>query len=200
MLVIGFGVVPAADFLDRQIMYYPELPQFVLEWPLAVRIVLYLVLADFGHYWVHRLLHTRHLWRAHKWHHYPTYMYWLAGVRGSIVQGTLVNIPYLAAGVFLGIAPWWMFWAIILKNTAQNDFMHLNVWWGNRWLEWFIVTPRYHHVHHSDNPEHYRSNLAPLFPIWDRVFGTYVDPEKVPRKMTFGIGESVPPIRLVIGI
>jgi sterol desaturase/sphingolipid hydroxylase (fatty acid hydroxylase superfamily) len=200
MLVIGFGVVPAADFLDRQIMYYPELPQFVLEWPLAVRIILYLVLADFGHYWVHRLLHTRHLWRAHKWHHYPTYMYWLAGVRGSIVQGTLVNIPYLAAGVFLGIAPWWMFWAIILKNTAQNDFMHLNVWWGNRWLEWFIVTPRYHHVHHSDNPEHYRSNLAPLFPIWDRAFGTYVDPEKVPRKMTFGIGEPVPAIRLVIGI
>jgi sterol desaturase/sphingolipid hydroxylase (fatty acid hydroxylase superfamily) len=122
--------------------------------------------ADFGHYWVHRLLHTRHLWRAHKWHHYPTYMYWLAGVRGSVVQTTLVNIPYLAAGVFLAIAPWWMFWAIILKNTAQNDVMHLNVWWGNRWLEWFIVTPRYHHVHHSDNPEHYRSNLAPLFPIW----------------------------------
>jgi sterol desaturase/sphingolipid hydroxylase (fatty acid hydroxylase superfamily) len=122
--------------------------------------------ADFGHYWVHRLLHTRHLWRAHKWHHYPTYMYWLAGVRGSVVQTTLVNIPYLAAGVFLAIAPWWMFWAIILKNTAQNDVMHLNVWWGNGWLEWFIVTPRYHHVHHSDNPEHYRSNLAPLFPIW----------------------------------
>src|ERR1700760_2376920 len=45
MLVIGFGVVPAADFLDRQIMYYPELPRFVLEWPLAVRIIFYLVLA-----------------------------------------------------------------------------------------------------------------------------------------------------------
>jgi sterol desaturase/sphingolipid hydroxylase (fatty acid hydroxylase superfamily) len=84
MLVIGFAVFPAADFLDRQIMYWPKLPQSVFEWPLAIRIFLYLFLADFGHYWVHRLLHTRHLWRAHKWHHYPTYMYWLAGVRGSV--------------------------------------------------------------------------------------------------------------------
>ncbi len=200
MLVIGFGVLPAADFLDRWIVYPPVLPASVLEWPLAIRILLYLVLADFGHYWVHRLLHTRHLWRAHKWHHAPTYMYWLAGVRGSIVQQTLVNVPYIVAAVFLGIAPWWMFWAILLKNVAQNDFMHLNLWWGNSWLEWIVVTPRYHHIHHSDDPVHYRSNLAALFPIWDHLFGTYLDPEKVGRNLTFGIGESVSPIRLVIGL
>ncbi len=199
-LVFVFGVLPAADFLDRWIIYPPMLPRSVLEWPLALRFVLYLVLADFGHYWVHRLLHTRHLWRAHKWHHSPTYMYWQAGVRSSIVQQTLVNLPYIGAGVFLGIAPWWMVWAIALKNIAVNDFQHLNVPWGNRWLEWVIVTPRYHHIHHSEDPVHYRSNLAALFPIWDHLFGTYLDPEKVPRNLTFGIGETVPPVRLFIGI
>jgi sterol desaturase/sphingolipid hydroxylase (fatty acid hydroxylase superfamily) len=199
-LVILFGVAPAADFLDRWIVYPPVLPQSVLEWPLAIRILFYLVLADFGHYWVHRLLHTRYLWRAHKWHHYPTYMYWLSGVRGSIVQTTLVNMPYIVAGVFLAIAPWWMFWAILLKNVAQNDFMHLNLPWGNRWLEWIVVTPRYHHIHHSDDPAYYRGNLAALFPIWDHPFGTYIDPEKVGTNLTFGINESVPGVRLVIGL
>jgi sterol desaturase/sphingolipid hydroxylase (fatty acid hydroxylase superfamily) len=200
-LVFTLAVTPASEFLDRWIIYRPPvLPPTVLEWPLAIRIVFYLVLADFGFYWVHRLLHTRHLWRAHKWHHSPTYMYWLAGVRGSVIQQTLVNLPYIVAGAFLEIAPWWMFWAILIKNTAQNDFMHLNLWWGNRWLEWIIITPRYHHVHHSDNPAHYCNNLAGLFPIWDRAFGTYVDPEKVPRTLTFGIGESVPAVRLFIGI
>jgi sterol desaturase/sphingolipid hydroxylase (fatty acid hydroxylase superfamily) len=199
-VVFGFAVLPAADFINNRIMFQPVLPSWALQWPLAVRIFLYLVLADFGHYWVHRLLHTRHLWRAHKWHHSPTYMYWLAGVRGSIIQMTLTNMAYIAAGAFLSVAPWWMFWAILLKGMAQNDFMHLNVWWGNRWLEWIIVTPRYHHVHHSDNPAHYGGNLAALFPIWDRVFGTYVDPEKVPRNLTFGIGETVSPLRLVVGI
>jgi sterol desaturase/sphingolipid hydroxylase (fatty acid hydroxylase superfamily) len=199
-LAIGFGVFPISNFLNHWIMYEPALPRSVLEWPLAIRFALYLVLAGFGHYWVHKLLHTRHLWRAHKWHHAPTYMYWLAGVRASIVQQTLVNIPYIAAGVFLSIAPWWMFWAILLKNMVQNDFMHLNRWWGNRWLEWIIVTPRYHHIHHSDDPAHYRSNLAAMFPIWDHLFGTYCDPETAPRDLTFGIGESVSPARLFIGV
>jgi sterol desaturase/sphingolipid hydroxylase (fatty acid hydroxylase superfamily) len=79
MLVFTVAVTPASEFLDRWIIYQPPvLPPSVLEWPLAIRIVFYLVLADFGFYWVHRLLHTRYLWRAHKWHHSPTYMYWLA--------------------------------------------------------------------------------------------------------------------------
>jgi sterol desaturase/sphingolipid hydroxylase (fatty acid hydroxylase superfamily) len=127
-------------------------------------------------------------------------MYWLAGVRTSLVQMTLVNLPYIAAGALIVLSPRWVFWAILLKNTFSNDFMHLNIWWGNRWLEWLIVTPRYHHVHHSDDPRHYNNNLAVLFPIWDRLFGTYVDPETVKDDLNFGIGEYVPPLRLVIGI
>jgi hypothetical protein len=30
-----------------------------------------------------------------------------------------------------------------------------------------------------------------LFPIWDHLFGTHLDPEKVDRNLTFGIGESI---------
>jgi sterol desaturase/sphingolipid hydroxylase (fatty acid hydroxylase superfamily) len=89
---------------------------------------------------------------------------------------------------------------ILIKNTVQNDWMHLNVRWGTKWLEWIIVTPRYHHIHHSDRPEHYRGNVAALFPIWDRMFGTYVDPESAPRNLSFGIGEKVPALRLFAGI
>ena len=199
-VVIVFGVIPASQLIDRWIGYAPILPQSVLEWPLTVRILLYLVFADFGAYWMHRLVHTRYLWRAHKWHHYPTYMYWQAGVRESVVQTALFNLPYIAAAAFLEFSPWWIFWAILLKNIFANDFMHLNVPWGNRVLDWIIVTPRYHHIHHSDNPEYYNKNLAVLFPVWDHIFGTYLDADKVPRKLNFGIGEKVSAIRLVIGI
>ncbi len=200
MLVLIFGVVPAADFLNRWIAYQPTLPQWILQWPLAIRLVVYVGLADFGAYWVHRLVHTRYLWRTHKWHHSPTYMYWLAGIRVSVVELTIQNLPYIAAGAFLALSPWWIFWALLLKATFQNDFMHLNMRLGNRWLEWIIVTPRYHHIHHSDNPEHYNNNLAVLFPIWDHLFGTYLDPDKVSRNLTFGIGEFVPAVRLVVGL
>src|SRR4051812_10533682 len=45
-LIIGFVVLPIADFLDSWIVHYPVLPQWVLEWPLTIRIIIYLVLAD----------------------------------------------------------------------------------------------------------------------------------------------------------
>jgi sterol desaturase/sphingolipid hydroxylase (fatty acid hydroxylase superfamily) len=61
------------------------------------------------------------------------------------------------------------------------------------------VTPRYHHVHHSKAPEHYRANLASRLTIWDRLFGTYVDPDHVDR-ISFGIEGAPSPVRVVIGL
>jgi sterol desaturase/sphingolipid hydroxylase (fatty acid hydroxylase superfamily) len=194
------AIGPAAQYLNQWAAIRPVIPPAVNALPLALRFFLYLILADFGHYWVHRAMHTPHLWRIHKWHHYPTYMYWLAGTRGSLAQQTLVNIPYIAAAGLIDTSPWWMVLVIAVKNILQNDWMHLNVTWGSTWLEWFVITPRYHHIHHSDNPDHYRANLAPLFPIWDRLFGTYVDPQSVARPLSFGIGERVPAARLAIGV
>jgi sterol desaturase/sphingolipid hydroxylase (fatty acid hydroxylase superfamily) len=168
--------------------------------PLWLRLCLYVVMADFGAYWIHRWLHTRWLWPTHKWHHCPTYMYWMAGIRGSLLQQTLINLPYILAGAFLANSPGWVVWFLYTKNFLANDYMHLNVSWGTKWLEWFLITPRYHHVHHSEKPAYYRSNFATLFPIWDRLFGTYVDPEKVGTEIHFGIGESVPAWRLAVGV
>jgi sterol desaturase/sphingolipid hydroxylase (fatty acid hydroxylase superfamily) len=198
--VFALAVYPAAVFVDDLMPIRPPIPGTLMALPLVVRFLVYMVVADFGHYWVHRLLHTPVFWRAHKWHHYPTYMYWLAGDRGSVIQQILVNIPYIFAGVLLDVAPWWIFLVIATKNTLQNDWMHLNVTWGSRWLEWFIVTPRYHHIHHSDNPDHYRGNLAAMFTIWDRLFGTYVDPETAKGPLSFGIGEHPPLVRMVVGV
>lgn len=200
LMLFIFALVPASEYLNRWISYQPTLPPWVMEWPLAIRLILYAVVADFGAYWVHRLVHTRHLWRSHKWHHSPTYMYWLAGNRVSLVELTIQNTPYIAAGAFIAVAPKWVFWAVMFKAIAENDFMHLNMRLGNRWLEWFIVTPRYHHVHHSDNPAHFNRNFAALLTIWDRLFGTYLDPEKVQGELSFGIGESVPATRMIIGV
>ena len=51
-----------------------------------IRITLYLLIADFGYYLAHRLMHTKTLWRTHKWHHFPSYMYWPVGDRATIPQ------------------------------------------------------------------------------------------------------------------
>ncbi|HWV45428.1 MAG TPA: sterol desaturase family protein [Nitrospira sp.] len=198
--IYWFGMVPIAESIDRLIAIRPHLPQAIHEMPLLLRLFCYFLIADFGHYWIHRLMHMKHVWRIHKWHHSPAHMYWLAGFRATIPQDVIVNLPYLFAYSFLDLSPSWMELAIGIFNNLQNDWMHANIVWRSNWLEWLIVTPRYHHIHHSDKPVHYMANLGTLFTVWDRLFGTYVDPESVKGELSFGIGEKVPPLRLVLGV
>jgi sterol desaturase/sphingolipid hydroxylase (fatty acid hydroxylase superfamily) len=195
-----FAIIPAATLLMTPITLRPVLPAAVLGFPLTLRFLLYLVVVDFVGYWEHRLMHTRYFWHMHRWHHAPRYIYWLGGVRASLVQQCVTTPAVIAAGALLDVAPWWMGAVIITKSTLQNDWMHLNVRWGHKWLEWILVTPRYHHIHHSDDPAHYRGNLSLLFTVWDRLFGTFVNPDQVPRNLSFGISERVPVSRLVLGL
>jgi sterol desaturase/sphingolipid hydroxylase (fatty acid hydroxylase superfamily) len=167
-----------------------------IVWKLA----LFYIIEDFGLYWVHRFMHTQPLWRTHKWHHYPNYMYWLAGIRTSIPHIILFNLTFIAAKPLLVGVPKWIFLLITMEHIARNTWMHMNVSWKSTWLEYLIVTPRYHHIHHSADPAHYRSNLGSLLTIWDRMFGTYFEPSKANRTLTFGIGEKVGPVRLVLGV
>jgi sterol desaturase/sphingolipid hydroxylase (fatty acid hydroxylase superfamily) len=159
-----------------------------------------LLLTDFVYYWVHRFMHMRHVWRIHKWHHSPTYMYWLAGTRGSLLNVCLVFYFFaLTDGLLFDATRGRLVAFLLIFSALQNDWMHLNVRWGSRWIEWFVITPRYHHIHHSNDPAHYEKNLASLFPIYDRLFGTYFDPDKVPTISKFGIGEPAQ-TRMVFGI
>ena len=42
-------------------------------------------------------------------------------------------------------------------------------------LEWVLVTPSAHRVHHGTNPEYLDKNYGNLLIIWDRMFGTYAE-------------------------
>ena len=41
------------------------------------------------------------------------------------------------------------------------------------WLEYIIVTPSQHRVHHAINPIYIDKNLSAIFCVWDRIFGTF---------------------------
>lgn len=193
-------LIPASEYLSDRIAIRASAPEFILALPVAASFLLYYVVGDFGAYWMHRLMHSGPVWRVHKWHHSPTTMYWLAGYRASLPQQTLFNLPWIFAFSVLGMSPWWMYLAVISSHTLLNDWMHMNVSWQSNWLEWIMVTPRYHHIHHSDNLVHSNANFGVTFTVWDRLFGTYVDPETVEQPISFGIGEQVPLVRLVAGV
>ncbi|MDI3464719.1 MAG: hypothetical protein OJF50_003540 [Nitrospira sp.] len=198
--LVGYLLLPAALYVSERIVIQPVLPEFISALPTAAAVALYYVAGDFGAYWVHRFLHFSPFWRIHKWHHSLTHMYWLAGYRASLLQQVLFNLPWMMAFSVFGHAPWWMYWAVLSSHMLLNDWMHMNVSWRSNWLEWIVVTPRYHHVHHSDHSTHANANFGVTFSIWDRLFGTYVDPEEFTTPITFGIGEQVPLARLVAGI
>ena len=40
-------------------------------------------------------------------------------------------------------------------------------------LEYIIVTPSHHRVHHAINPEYLDKNLSQIFIVWDFLFGTF---------------------------
>lgn len=202
MVVYQFGVTtaagyvcePAADFMRH------HLSQSVADLWLAPRVLVFYLAADFGSYWMHRLMHTRHLWRVHRWHHSPEQLYWLAGVRASIPQQILFNLPGIAALPILAGAPGWLITAFVIEAMLRNDWMHMNVAWRSNWLERVLVTPRYHHIHHSADARLHDGNYGSLFSIWDRLFGTYLDPDTT-RPKTFGTGEPRrDPVLLAIGI
>ena len=197
----AFVAVPLAAYLSGHMMFaYHPFPETIQYLPILLRILFYYVIGDFCYYWAHRLMHTNILWPVHRWHHSPTHMYWLAGSRGTIQHVFLVTTSFALAAPILYPEPRWVFTALVIYAYLLNDWMHLNLRWRARWFEWFIVTPRYHHIHHSSNPDHYYMNLGNLFTFWDRLFGTYLDPDTLETKeLQFGIGEKLNPVRLIAG-
>jgi sterol desaturase/sphingolipid hydroxylase (fatty acid hydroxylase superfamily) len=203
LAVYQLAMIPVADWVSepvaRFVVSVPRPPELLAIW-LPLRVVMYYLVADFGSYWMHRLMHTRHLWRVHRWHHSPTQLYWLAGVRATIPQQILFNLPFIVALPILIDAPVWLALAILAEEVLRNHWMHMNVAWRSSWLERVLVTPRYHHIHHSSDAELHDGNYGALFTLWDRLFGTYVDPD-VATPRTFGTGEAKrDPVLLMIGI
>lgn len=175
-------------------------PAEILGLPLALKLLIFFIFEDFGLYWMHRFMHTKHIWRVHKWHHSPTYMYRFAGVRATFPHCVLFNLPFILALPILYRAPSLVFLIILVEHIFRNDWMHMNVTWRSNWLEWVFVTPRYHHIHHSGSPQHHVANLGSLFTVWDRLFGTYLNPQTVKTEFSFGTGENDRPFRVMLGI
>jgi sterol desaturase/sphingolipid hydroxylase (fatty acid hydroxylase superfamily) len=172
-------------------------PDVVVAWirsvqalPGAVKLVMAIFVVDFIIYWIHRAQHHFDaLWRTHAWHHSIEQMYWFAGFRTSFAHSFLYNIPQamvpmlifnlspLQAGIGYSIALFIQFWE------------HTNVKVNIGPLRWLFITPQYHRVHHSATRQR-GMNLGTTFSLWDRMFGTYVDPATLPDSFPLGLGET----------
>lgn len=121
--------------------------------------------------------HVPALWRIHRVHHLDTQLDVSSTVRfhpAEMFVGPLVGVPFVIAG---GLVPWALALYELL-DIAVTLFSHANVRLPralDRVLRLAIVTPELHRIHHSTRVEETNSNFSAVFPIWDRVLGTYRD-------------------------
>ncbi len=73
------------------------------------------------------------------------------------------------------------FYIAIALNWYRAVY-HANIRTNFGLLKYVLVTPQFHRVHHSGEPQHADMNFGLMFTFWDRLFGTHWDDyEEYPR-------------------
>jgi lathosterol oxidase len=171
---------------------HPGVHRAVQAQPLLLQFVEIVVVADLAEYVVHRAFHrVPWLWRFHQVHHSARALDWLAGSRLHLVDIVVTRALSFVPLYVLGFAPAAVY-AYLVFVSFHAVFIHANVRFPFRAIEWLLVTPRFHHWHHAAAPEAVDRNFAVHLPVIDRLFGTaYFPPGRWPE--TYGLaGHPVP--------
>ena len=152
-----------------------------LEVPFLGQVALTFLALDLWKYWEHRIFHSMPLlWRFHLVHHSDTDVDVTTAERHhplEVLLGTAILIALVAA---LGLE-WLALGLYLLTASLVALYSHANVRFPaslDRVVRKVVVTARVHAVHHSDLQRETDSNYGAVLTIWDRLFGTYVDPER----------------------
>lgn len=160
--------------------------------PFWVGVLLIVLVADFVQYWTHRAYHeVPILWRLHAVHHSAKSMDWLAGSRQHIVELIITRTLVLAPIFVLGFSKE-VIDAYILIVGFQAVFNHANVSVRLGPLRYIIVTPNFHHWHHSQDQAALDRNYAAHFAFLDYLFGTAVKSDQLWPEKYGVLGDYVP--------
>lgn len=164
--------------------------------PTWMQVLIAVVVVDFLHWNVHRLLHrVPWLWQVHKVHHSIVDMDWAGSMRfhwGEAVIYKSLTYPLLAFFGFSGEALLWF--AVVA--TAVGHFNHSNLDVGIGPLRYLLNNPRMHVWHHAIDTELPRGRHAVNFgitlSIWDWIFKTAYVPDAPPQRLAFAGIDAFP--------
>ncbi|HYM94425.1 MAG TPA: sterol desaturase family protein, partial [Chitinophagaceae bacterium] len=118
-----------------------------------------LVFEDFMYYWLHRVDHfCRLFWATHVTHHSSPQFNLTVGFRSSVME-PLYRFVYFIPIALFGFRPIdiafiyaaTQIWGILVHTERIHK---LGV------LEYFLVTPSHHRVHHGSNPKYLDKNMG----------------------------------------
>jgi sterol desaturase/sphingolipid hydroxylase (fatty acid hydroxylase superfamily) len=132
---------------------------------------------DLMYYWLHRIDHyCRFFWAVHVTHHSSEEYNLTVGFRSSVFQ-PLYRFIYFIPLSFLGFKGM----DIMFIYSATQIFgilVHTQTVGKLGFLEYFMVTPSHHRVHHASNVRYLDKNMGMVLIIWDKLFGTFQEEEE----------------------
>ena len=182
IFIVTYPVVTAIELSVRSWGLAPPRLERVLPWlgdNALASFLLYFVLYDFAAYWLHRAQHRFSWWWAlHSLHHSQRRMTVWTDDRNHVVDDLLVTLALVVFAQLVGVQPG-EYVVILMVGRLVESWSHANVDMGFGWLgDRLLVGPRFHRVHHAlANPDErhiHDHNFAPVFPIWDILFGTAI--------------------------
>ncbi len=139
----------------------------------VIAYVIGFIVIDFYGYWNHRWAHKiNFFWNKHAIHHSSEEFNLACALRQSIASFINIFTFLLIPAAILGVP------AKVIVITLPIQ-LFLQFWYHTRYikkmgvLEKIFVTPSHHRVHHAINPEYRDKNLAQIFIVWDKLFGTF---------------------------
>src|SRR5215831_7088192 len=142
-----------------------------------------LFIHDCWFYWSHRIEHRLPaLWEFHKLHHSDELMNTSTWARDHFLQeswraffsvftlGLFVDLKLTEAGKAAFYSTMFL--------VGLSMFYHSAIRIELPWLDYIVVTPQVHRIHHSIRPNHHNKNFADALPVFDLVFGTFERPKR----------------------
>ena len=146
--------------------------QWIAAWPVWGQWLFTFFAWDFCYYWSHRMHHTVPLlWNVHSIHHQGEHYSLSLGIRNSWFQ-SLTSFPFFVILSIIGV-PIELFIGVSGIHYFIQFYNHNRIVKKSGFLEYFMITPSHHRVHHGSNPEYLNRNHGGTFVFWDKLFGTF---------------------------
>lgn len=135
--------------------------------------ILAIFLSDFLYYVAHRFGHRVNLVIGIHYVHHQAQDYNLLSAFRLPWLNRFILILFFIPMPFIGFTTEMLMLAMVL-NSFVATLAHIGVFKKNLGIiEYILVTPRSHYVHHGVNDIYRDKNFGGIFIIWDRLFETY---------------------------
>jgi len=144
---------------------------------------------DFCYYWFHRFSHeVSILWASHAVHHQSEDYNLSTALRQTstgFLFGWIFYLPLFLIGFPLEILI-----TVNAINLIYQFWVHTQVVRRLGVLDYVLVTPSNHRVHHAQNERYIDRNYGGMLILWDRMFGTFED-ERAEDPVVFGVRKAL---------